>query len=427
MLTTLERTGPAWPMPAAVGRLALPFLAAGAVGCAADRIAAPRLPDAPQVTTALATGAHFTCALTADGKPYCWGDNNAGQIGDSTFAPSLVPAAVLTNQAFVAISAAEFTACALDHAGAAWCWGDDPSQPGVPVSYLYSPQRVQAPKAFGSLTVGRKFACGLDGGGSAWCWGENGHGQLGAGDTATHAAPTPVKGGLHFAALQAGFFSTCGITSAGTAYCWGDNFFGELGTGDTLSASQPKPVVGGHSFTSLSGGATHQCGVANDGSAFCWGTNASGQLGDGTGATRLVPTPVAGGLKFTQLRSHRANSIFASTCGVTTAGEVYCWGWNSKGQLGVDPALTRDPCTSLQPPGTDNIPGVVTNVCSFHPIKIVGVTGAVAIDAGQEHNCALTAGAQILCWGQNGAGELGDGTGVNQTTPVSPAGGLRFP
>ena len=47
--------------------------------------------------------------------------------------------------------------------------------------------------------------------------------------------------------------------------------------------------------------------------------------------------------------------------------------------------------------------------------------------AGMAHNCALTAGAQLLCWGQNTDGELGDGTGVNHTTPVSPVGGLRFP
>jgi alpha-tubulin suppressor-like RCC1 family protein len=424
----LESTWSEWVMPPAFRRLALSLLAiACTAGCSADRIAAPKLPDTPPATTAIATGADITCALTAGGKPYCWGLNGAGEIGDSTFTPSLVPSATLTKQTFVAIYAAEFTVCALDHSGSAWCWGDDPSQPGVPVSYLYTPQRVQAPAAFGSLTVGRKFACGVDGGGNAWCWGENGHGQLGVGDTATHATPTRVKGGLHFASLQAGFFSTCGLTTAGAAYCWGDNFFGELGSGDTLAAAQPKRVAGDHIYTSLSGGSTHQCGVAVDGSAFCWGTNASGQLGDGTGAARLVPTPVVGGLKFTLLRSHRANSIFAATCGVTTGGDVYCWGWNSKGQLGVDPFLTRDPCTSLQPPGTNNVPGVVTNACSFHPIKVAGVAGAVAVDVGQAHSCVLTAAAQLLCWGQNTGGELGDGTGVNHSDPVSPVGGLRFP
>ena len=427
MLRVLQSTSSGWSPPA-LHRFALTLVAAAcAAACGADRVAAPKLPDTPRVSTAIAAGADFTCALTADGKPYCWGSNAAGQLGDSAFAPTAIPLAVLTNQTFVGIYASELTVCALDHSGAAWCWGDDPSQPGVPLSYLYTPQRVRAPQAFGSLTVGRKFACGLDGGGSAWCWGENGRGQLGVGDTAAHSSPTRVKGGLRFALLQAGFASTCGLTTAGAAYCWGDNFLGELGTGDTLNASQPKPVAGGHSYTSLSGGAIHQCGVVADGSAFCWGTNASGQLGDGTGTTRLVPTPVTGGLKFTLLRSHRANSIFASTCGVTTGGDVYCWGWNSKGQLGVDPALTTDPCTSLQPPGTNNVPGVVTNVCSFHPLQVAGVTGAVAIEAGLAHNCALTAGAQLLCWGQNSGGELGDGTGENHTTPVSPLGGLLFP
>ena len=396
-------------------------------GCSADRIAGPKLPDAPIVSVAIAAGSEFTCALTVEGRAYCWGDNSTGEIGDSTFIPHLTPSATLTTHTFVAIYAGNTTACALDHAGVAWCWGDDPSQPGVRLSFLYTPHPVHAPAAFRSLTVGRKFACGLDGSGNAYCWGENGFGQLGVGDTLTHAAPTRVVGGLHFATIAAGFFSTCAVTTGGDGYCWGNGTFGELGTGDTLSASQPTRVAGNHQFASLSGGAIHQCGITVDGTALCWGTNSSGQLGDGSGEARLTPTPVVGGLHFTALRSHRANSIFGSTCGLTAAGDVYCWGWNANGQLGVDIASTSDPCTTIQPQGTNNVPGVVTDVCSFRPIKVPGIANAVAIDAGMSHSCALTAAAELLCWGQNRSGELGDGSGLDHTTPVSPAGGLHFP
>ncbi|MFI5228836.1 MAG: RCC1 domain-containing protein [Gemmatimonadales bacterium] len=413
---------------ARASRLAGTLLTAGlAAGCGADRIAAPKLPDAPLAASSVATGFGFTCALTAAGKPYCWGANGDGEIGDSTFVPHLVPSAALTTQTFVAIYAGNTTACALDHSGTAWCWGDDPSQPGVAVSLLYTPRVVQAPAAFGSLTVGRKFACGLDGAGNAYCWGENRSGQLGVGDKAAHASPTRVKGGLRFTSLAAGFFTACGVTSDGAAHCWGDNTYGELGTGDTLSASQPRLVAGGHRFASLSGGSTHQCGVARDGTAFCWGSNASGQLGDGTGTTRVLPTAVVGGLHFSTIRSHRTNSIFAATCGIATEGGVYCWGWNGQGQLGVDPSTTTDACTTLQPAGTTNVPGVVTNQCSYHPIQVPGLSNVTAIDGGLGHNCALTTAAQLFCWGSNTSGELGDGTGVNHTTPVSPAGGLSFP
>jgi alpha-tubulin suppressor-like RCC1 family protein len=388
-----------------------------ALGCSSDATG-PKPQSRPTSATALALGARFSCVLTNDAKSYCWGDDLAGQLGDSSFIPKLVPSASAGGHVFTAIAAGSQTACALDAGGGAWCWGEDPLQPGVPVSLQYAPVAVHAPRALYSIAVGRKFACGLDSDGNAYCWGENGRGQLGVGDTVSRKTATQVAGGVRFASITAGFWHTCGLTAAGVAFCWGDNTYGELGLGDTLSVSSPKQIGGSTTFRSITAGSIHECGIAMTGSTFCWGANFSGQLGDSTALRRLLPTPAARGLTFMTLRAGRANSILANTCGITSIGDVYCWGWNSRGQLGS--STSHDGCVPPIGPPT-------TFVCSYAPVKVAGMSNVVAIDVGQEHACALIAGGQLECWGENAHGELGDGTGVPQTTPVTVHGGLRYP
>jgi len=106
--------------------------------------------------------------------------------------------------------------------------------------------------------------------------------------------PTSVVGGLTFTSLALGAQHTCGLTSGGTAYCWGANEEGQLGDG-TFAPRRltPTPVAGGLTFTSLALGEVHTCGLTSGGAAYCWGWNGGGQLGDGTTSPRSTPTPVA--------------------------------------------------------------------------------------------------------------------------------------
>jgi alpha-tubulin suppressor-like RCC1 family protein len=346
-------------------------------------------------------------------------------MGDSTFISKLVPSTAASGRAFVTIAAGVHTACALDHDGAAWCWGDDPTQPGVPVSVKNVAIPIHADRAFTSIAVGNKFACALDADGSAYCWGENGRGQLGVGDTLPHASPTRTGGGLRFTSITSGFWHTCALTSAGAAYCWGDNQYGELGTGDTTSSSVPRRVSGSTPFRSLGAGPIHQCGVSVTGLGLCWGSNFSGQLGDGTVLQRTTPVPIATSLMFTTIRGGRANSIFGHSCGIVVGGDVFCWGYDSKGQIGN--AGASNACVPFQAPGTRGGDTTVKFQCTYAPVRVGGVSNAVALDVGQEHSCALTTLGQIYCWGENAHGELGDGTGVAQATPVAVKGGLTFP
>src|SRR5439155_26230226 len=121
------------------------------------------------------------------------------------------------------------------------------------------------------------------------------------------------------------------LSATGAAYCWGADSSYQLGNGDNLAinSSTPIPVGGGFTYTDIAAGRRHSCAVrAGDGAALCWGADSLGQLGRGlTGAPSDIPTPVLGGVAFRQLST---KGDF--TCGVTTGGQVYCWGDNGSGQ-----------------------------------------------------------------------------------------------
>ena len=147
--------------------------------------------------------------------------------------------------------------------------------------------------------------------------------------------------------------------------------------------------------TAITAGATHTCALLSDGSVRCWGSNELGELGDGT--TTDSPTPVAvSGIT-------NATAIAAGgdhTCALLADGSVECWGNNQEGQLGNGTMTTS----------------------SSTPVSVSGITTATAIAGGYYYTCAVLADGSVKCWGDNGSGDLGDGTTTPSSTPVSVSG-----
>ena len=119
-------------------------------------------------------------------------------------------------------------------------------------------------------------------------------------------------------------------------WCWGSGLFGMLGTPSGDDSAVSVQVAGGLRLRALSVGNTHACGVATDASAYCWGMNNRGQLGNG-GVAELPGPPAYNRTPVRVSGDHRWKQISAGeqvTCGVTEAGDVYCWGWGDSGLLG---------------------------------------------------------------------------------------------
>ncbi len=350
--------------------------------------------------TGVSAGGGHTCGLITAGVAYCWGNNGSGGLGDGTTTDRMSPVAVLGGLSFAAVRAGGSDSCGVRTGGAAYCWGlNSYGQLGdgtmtSQVSPVAVTGGVLGGFSFVAISAGLFHTCAVTTPGAAYCWGDNGLGQLGDGTMTSRASPVLVLGGLTFAAVSAAAYHTCGVTTTDAAYCWGDNASGQIGDGTTTDRTSPVAVLGGRTFAAVSAGFSHTCGITTAGAAYCWGSNSSGELGDGTMTNQVSPVGVLGGLSFFAVSTGGAG-LGDHTCGVTTTGAAYCWGFNGSGQLGDGTTTDR------------------TN-----PTPVLGALNFAAVSAGGSHTSGVTTAGAAYCWGENGNAQLGDGTRVSRVAPV---------
>jgi len=227
--------------------------------------------------------------------------------------------------------------------------------------------------------------CALTKAGDAYCWGFNGNGQVGQGSSGgAVTSPTIVTGGLKFTSVSAGDLHSCGVTPDGDAYCWGSDRYGQLGNGDeTEDKASPSLVSGGLKFATVSAGIRHSCGVTLAGDAYCWGSGENGRLGNGSTSGSNAPVPVLGGLMFVSITAG-----YHHTCGLAVDGKVYCWGLGDNGRLGNDGTASK------------STPSLVVNVTNFAWMEApAGTAGSAATYPARTsfalHTAAKTRGAGV--------------------------------
>jgi alpha-tubulin suppressor-like RCC1 family protein len=292
----------------------------------------------------LSTYGNTTCGVTREGALYCWGSNAAYALGAaSNVSQSPTPVPVVATQRFKQVAVSGTHSCALTTDGRAYCWGPNSSgQLGTGnTTWAQTPVAAAAGLTFATLTAGTEYTCGLTPAGAAHCWGVNGLGQLGdglrpsMGNTQTNA-PVAVVGGHTFRTLSASSQLTCGVTTADQALCWGRGIDGRLGNGDMGVTSTPAAVSGGHRFRSVAAGFSAVCGVATDDAVWCWGQGANGQLGQVLINGSPTPVRAGGALRAADVSTANVSGGEGSYSCAIAADRLttYCWGRNDKGQLG---------------------------------------------------------------------------------------------
>ena len=228
--------------------------------------------------------------------------------------------------------------------------------------------------------------------GQAECRGPDHHGQLGTGHAIPRESWTPVTGGIEFSLIWTTTSHTCGLSADARAYCWGSNNYGQLGNGRSSSEPNPVPleIAGDHRWEWLvAGGHSQTCGITTDQVPLCVGHNDLGQLGRQPASSRdTVLGEYGSGHRMTMIDT---DNFF--TCGLRTDGVVYCSGSSWGG-----------------------IPTPVEGSVTFRSLAV-----------GYWHGCGLDALGAAYCWGINDWGQFGTGTaGESSRTAMPVSGGHVF-
>src|SRR6202521_2819859 len=286
--------------------------------------------------------------------------------------------------------------------GSAWAWGFNGSgQLGNGATADSStPVAVSLPSGTNATAIagGGNHSLALTTTGQVLGWGFNFDGELGNGTTTSSSTPVPVSlpSGTIATAIAAGNSHSLALTSTGQVLAWGYNGYGQLGNGTTTSSSTPVAISlpSGASVIAIAGGLLHSLALTSTGQVLAWGYNVDGELGNGTNTKSSTPVQVSlpSGTTVTAIAAGSTHSL-----ALTSTGQVLAWGANGYGQLGKGNINNR-------------IPPTVANVPSG--------TIVIAIAAGSIHSLALTSTGQVLAWGDNTNGQLGDGTNTSSSTPV---------
>jgi alpha-tubulin suppressor-like RCC1 family protein len=340
-----------------------------------------RVDDGGGAWTAMSVGGEHTCGLRG-GAIWCWGQNNSSQVlamsGGTVPVPTLVPGAPPLDK----IAAGGRHTCGIG-AGALWCWGDATVNGTLMVTTV--PTRVGTLDDWTSISAGSINSCGISASQGVICWGVNGAGECGS-PQAGPVLPTPVAF-PNPKLVTTGGTGTCAIDTAGALTCWGFNY--DLQIDPTGPLHAPPTRIGTDSdWSAIAVGADVICGVRG-GRAMCWGTEDIGGLGDGVWARFLLPFSSA-----TDIGAADAVAIagIPTCCGpayetacLRVGGAIECFGDNSEGQLGIGGHTLEKLAIAIVAPAGHSWQHVVS---------------------GRYHTCGVVEDGSAYCWGANEAGQV---------------------
>jgi alpha-tubulin suppressor-like RCC1 family protein len=322
---------------------------------------------------AIAAGVTSTCAVRgSDHSVWCWGRTP----GAGRMVPS--PEPVVSPTLFATVTVGDAHACALDLDGKLWCWGDGMFS-GTSAAVPHDDPRQVTPDTYVDVSAGPGHTCAVRSDHVVLCWGENDLGQLGdEGTTGDRRLPGPVTDvSVEFARVAVGTSHSCALSVDGNLYCWGEGMSSGIDSVGIVRAPLPQANLfvfedvtaglaitcaiesdtrhrmfcignGRSSITESNGtrfspvtapggpwltadlGDTHICAIDDVSELFCWGTSDTGAHARPAGSEPVparvaLPSPV-----------HAVSAGRGHSCAIAGPGfDVFCWGGNGAGQLGL--------------------------------------------------------------------------------------------
>uniref|UniRef100_A0A7N5P8W3 HECT and RLD domain containing E3 ubiquitin protein ligase 4 n=1 Tax=Ailuropoda melanoleuca TaxID=9646 RepID=A0A7N5P8W3_AILME len=221
------------------------------------------------------------------------------------------------------------------------------------------------------------------------CWGNASFGQLGLGGIDEEIVLEPRKSDFFINKkvrdVGCGLRHTVFVLDDGTVYTCGCNDLGQLG--HEKSRKKPEQVVAldAQNIVAVSCGEAHTLALNDKGQVYAWGLDSDGQLGL-LGSEECIRVP-------RNIKSLSDIQIVQVACGyyhslaLSKASEVFCWGQNKYGQLGLGIDCKKQASPQL--------------------IKSLLGIPFMQVAAGGAHSFVLTLSGAIFGWGRNKFGQLG--------------------
>ena len=320
------------------------------------------------------------------------GYNVQGELGNGSNINSNLPVPISSLTNINSISAGYMHSLALKDDSTVWSWGrNNLGQLGTGNNINSNiPLQLSSLTGIISISGGEYHSLALKSNGTVYSWGWNANGQLGNGTNVNSNIPVLVDSLTGVKAISAGGTHSLALKNDGTLWAWGDNSFGAFGNGNGISSNVPIQITSLTDIKVIAAGLGYSLALKNDSTVWTWGVT----LGIGYMAGSATPVPVSSLSGITAIAAG-AGHVLA----LKNDSTIWAWGENASGQLGN---------------GTTNN----TSVNSSIPGPVSYLTDVIAIAAGFTHSLVLKNDRTLWGWGDNSAGQLGNGTSNDSDVPI---------
>jgi uncharacterized repeat protein (TIGR02543 family) len=325
--------------------------------------------DETDKLVSLANGISHSAALTENGQVYLWGNNQFGQLGDGSTSNRSSPHNITNsfnlsaNDKIIQVSLGYNHSSVLSQDGKVYIWGrnnqgqlgiDSDTNMLIPQNITNSFNLTEDDKVI-QISMGSAHSSALTQNGKVFTWGINYSGQLGDNTIMTRLVPIDITDKFPLddkvVQLTVGGAHSSALTESGKVFVWGQNVYGQLGDNTTDNRTTPTDITSafpaGDPIVQLSMGDTHSSALSENGEVYLWGNNTAGQVGDDTTIEKWVPTHITDAFSeedpVIQVRLGISHSV-----ALTQSGEIYTWGLNMSGQLGLGSLVSQSNPTLIQ-------------------------------------------------------------------------------